>query len=67
MHIEEMELETTVCALLRVQLASESGLSIQQTVMCHHMIGTSSYNIVDSLYSSSPVMGHVTQDILVSY
>ena len=38
-----------VCALLRAQLAWESGLSIQQTVMCHHMIGTSSYNIVDSL------------------
>ena len=49
MNIEEMELETTVCALPRVQLAWESGLSIQHAVMCHHLIGTSYYNIVDSL------------------
>ena len=43
-----------VCALLRAQLASQSGLSIQHAVMCQLE------PILLTVHSSSPVMGHVT-------
>ena len=67
MHIEEMELETTILCVHYSELRVWSVNSADSRQSCVTTWLELVLTILLTVYSSSPVMGHVTQDILVSY